>query len=174
MRYRLAIFAFGAIVLGGCGNSGGTGTVAPGSNSLSNMLDLQNAQRAQVSVPPMQWSNDLAKQAQNWASQCNFSHSANPGSGENLYVDSNVNESAPTAGPYAVAAWAAEKSDYDISDNSCSGVCGHYTQMIWKTTTSVGCAVVNCSSNVQNFSSSGTMVVCEYSPPGNVLGQTPY
>lgn len=37
------------------------------------------------------------------------------------------------------------------------------TQVVWKGTTSVGCSLARCSF--------GTLVVCHYSPQGNILGQ---
>ncbi|MEM6522020.1 MAG: CAP domain-containing protein, partial [Cyanobacteria bacterium P01_C01_bin.70] len=42
-----------------------------------------------------------------------------------------------------VAAWVAEKADYDYASNSCASgkVCGHYTQIVWRETTAVGCGV---------------------------------
>ena len=44
-------------------------------------------------------------------------------------------------------------------------------QVLWKSTTSVGCAVQHCPS-VPGFGN-GYFVQCNYSPPGNVLGQFP-
>jgi len=38
-------------------------------------------------------------------------------------------------------AWAAESRDYDYISNRCSGVCGHYTQIVWRDTKEVGCAM---------------------------------
>ena len=39
----------------------------------------------------------------------------------------------------------------------------HYTQMIWRSTTSVGCAVHQTRST--------DYLICRYSPPGNVDGR---
>jgi Cysteine-rich secretory protein family len=44
----------------------------------------------------------------------------------------------------AVNGWADEVSQYSYNGNSCSGVCGHYTQMIWADTTKVGCGTAKC------------------------------
>ncbi len=43
---------------------------------------------------------------------------------------------------------------------------GHYTQLVWRGTRDVGCAKVFCSGYM--------IVVCNYNPPGNVLGLRPY
>ena len=37
------------------------------------------------------------------------------------------------------------------------------SQVVWKATTEVGCGFANCAG--------GALVVCEYAPPGNVLGE---
>jgi len=45
---------------------------------------------------------------------------------------------------------------------------GHYSQMVWKNTQSVGCAVVQCPNGLANTGTgvSPWMTVCNYSPPG--------
>lgn len=77
-----------------------------------------------------------------------------------------------TAGHYgvadAVAMWEQERSVYDGGriDESNVYACGHYTQLVWRSTKRVGCAKVICAGNV--------IIVCNYDPPGNFLGQEPY
>lgn len=39
-----------------------------------------------------------------------------------------------------INAWTAESSDYDANNP----VPSHFTQVVWKSTTQVGCAVVTC------------------------------
>ena len=138
----------------------------PGDFALA-MLRAHNAVRAQVGVPPLGWSSQLAAVAQNWADTLlrtgRFAHQTDNRYGENLYEISGA-----TAWPaQVVAAWADEARDYDIRNNSCgSDECGHYTQIVWRTTRFVGCAVAGDSER--------QVWVCEYDPPGNVIGYAPY
>jgi hypothetical protein len=39
---------------------------------------------------------------------------------------------------------------------------GHYTQLLWPTTTGVGCA--------KAINGNAQVITCEYTPPGNVVG----
>ncbi|KAL2896881.1 Pathogenesis-related protein 1 [Bienertia sinuspersici] len=41
-----------------------------------------------------------------------------------------------------VEMWVGEKPGYDIADNNCKKMCGHYTQIAWTGTRSIGCAKV--------------------------------
>jgi pathogenesis-related protein 1 len=82
----------------------------------------------------------------------------------------------PTAAQDAEPAWASEAGAYHYATNTCSAVCGHYTQIVWRSTDFVGCGIRNCTVNspfgpgFPNW----TIVVCNYKPPGNYLGQRPY
>ena len=142
---------------------------APGNSAGSlagAMLDAHNAVRASVGVPPLVWSPGLAAVAQNWANNLiathRFAHSAADRYGENLYAISG----AWASPAQVVGAWAAEARGYDIRSNGCMGVCGHYTQIVWQTTRAVGCA--------DAADAYREVWVCEYDPPGNVVGYRPY
>ncbi len=122
-------------------------------------------------LPALTWNTSAATTAQTWANNCQFAHNPNRGNlGENIYAST----SQPTAAQ-AVQSWASEAQFYTLSTNTCTQVCGHYTQLVWRNTTSVGCAMSRCTTN-SPFSGSPTwyLVVCDYSPPGNFIGQRPY
>ena len=60
--------------------------------------------------------------------------------------------------------WAAEKKNYTYSAQYVfSGDTGHYTQIVWRKTTHIGCASAQCSGS--------NVVVCRYDPPGNYIGE---
>ena len=68
----------------------------------------------------------------------------------------------------AVDAWGDERNEYDFNDPGFSEATGHFTQLVWKATTTVGCGRTLC--NEMN-DVAGWYVVCEYYPPGNVIGE---
>ncbi|GMY38820.1 pathogenesis-related protein 1-like [Fagus crenata] len=100
-------------------------------NSPADYVNAHNAARAQVGVGPMTWDANLAAFAQNYANQrkgdCRLVHSGGP-YGENL-----AGSSGDLSGTAAVNLWVAEKPSYNYNSNSCvGGVCGHYTQVVWR------------------------------------------
>ena len=130
------------------------------------MLEAHNRVRAAVGVRPLVWSDKLADAAQTWANQLlaerRLRHRANPRYGENLYLISRASATPNDV----VSAWASEERDYEYASNSCHSRCGHYTQIVWRSTRQVGCA--RARSPVLE------VWVCEYYPPGNYIGQRPY
>jgi hypothetical protein len=138
---------------------------------ITDLVERHNFYRSQVKTAPLKWSQDLANYAKKWAvergkSGCNIKHRPRKGEfaqlyGENLYWSSGLGNVRD-----AVESWASEKADYDggyfVEKNF---EAGHYTQIIWAKTTEVGCAVVRCAS--------GTLVICNYNPAGNVVGYHP-
>ncbi|MBC8317543.1 MAG: hypothetical protein H8E41_06520 [Desulfobulbaceae bacterium] len=137
-------------------------------------LMLHNQYRADVGVGPVAWSDKIALYAQEWAdnlaaTQCSMEHRPRSGKwkqeyGENLFMG--------TAGYYgisdAVTAWESEKKDYqgDVITAANYAATGHYTQIVWQNTRQIGCATALCNNNI--------IIVCNYDPPGNFLGQKPF
>ena len=147
---------------------------------LVGTTDAHNAVRAQVGVDPLTWDPELAAIAAAWAARCVdtmapaglIDHNPGRSNGYPTYVGENIYGSGGGAsGTDAVALWAAEKASYDRPSNTCAAgrICGHYTQIVWRTTTKVGCAQNDCP-GLQY----GSSIVCNYAPGGNVGGQPPY
>jgi uncharacterized protein YkwD len=130
------------------------------------LLEAHNAARVRVGSPPLVWSDALAQDAARWAAHLvatrSFAHQPNDPHGENLFL---IAGGTATPGD-VVRAWVGEMRDYDHNTNSCTGVCGHYTQVVWRTTRAVGCGTA--------FDGYRQVWVCEYEPPGNVVGFRPY
>ena len=130
------------------------------------MLFAHNQIRTRAKVPPLSWSPSLAARAQDWARhllrQSQFYHRPNSDFGENLFEISGAHASPDEV----VRDWASEARDYSYRSNACRGVCGHYTQIVWRGTKEVGCAVAGTGNH--------EVWVCNYDPPGNWIGQRPY
>ncbi len=146
------------------------------------LIAAHNTWRAKVGVPGLKWSDNLAKSSRSWANtlrgRCIMQHSHTGPYGENIFYAGPLTQmdssgkvkktSQQIASKKVVDAWGEEKKWYDYSSNSChGGECGHYTQVIWKDTKKVGCAMALCKDNAQIW-------VCQYESPGNVRGQKPY
>jgi pathogenesis-related protein 1 len=139
-------------------------------------LDAHNKARAEQDrgLSSLKWSAQLQADAQAWADQCKFSHSVPEGQGQNLFMTSMSTASAASA----VNSWMKEENYYQGIDGCYPGkVCGHYTQVVWHSTENVGCAMKTCSSvKDQNGKDlgAGTVLVCNYNPAGNIIGQSPF
>jgi len=143
-----------------------------------------NKWRAEAGVAEkLRYSPALAKSAQAWANQlkqthhCQMVHSSAHGRyGENIYWSSALiwsngkTELRNVAPKELVDDWASERADYDYARNECtsSTTCGHYTQMVWRSTTELGCAVAVCNDTHEQ------VWVCHYQPAGNISGERPY
>lgn len=138
-------------------------------------LDHHNKARKDVGTPPLEWSAELAKHAQAWADElarrdCAFEHRPSSGEwadsyGENIFWGSASSYTLLSASE----SWYSEIKDYKhgpLSDANWKGV-GHYTQMVWRTTTQVGIGIATCKAGE-------VLIVANYNPPGNYWGQKAY
>ena len=139
------------------------------------LLAAHNRERAAAGVPALVWSDALAADARLWAEKMaqtrEFEHAptrtGKDDQGENLWMG--------TKGAYSpddmVGSWIDEKKLFKrgpfpkVSTSGNWVDVGHYTQLIWHNSVSVGCAV--------SQSPEDDYLVCRYSPPGNWMGQDP-
>eukprot|EP00004_Rigifila_ramosa_P012866 TRINITY_DN2827_c0_g1_i1.p1 TRINITY_DN2827_c0_g1~~TRINITY_DN2827_c0_g1_i1.p1 ORF type:complete len:545 (+),score=113.39 TRINITY_DN2827_c0_g1_i1:45-1637(+) len=143
----------------------------------ASFVSVHNALRSSLSDPApaglmqtMSWNVALETSAQTWADNCDFVHST---VGENLYATTATTDTPANA----MSSWSSELANYiynPAGQDSTGGYVGHFTQMIWNATTKIGCGRTYCPTLLNAGFTSGTMIVCHYSPPGNFLGQYPY
>lgn len=123
------------------------------------ILSKHNELRTSHGVAGLNWSSTLYEEAQkiadNYVCDGELEHSDLP-FGENLALGYNTSN--------AVMAWYNEYVNYNYTAGIFSENTGHFTQLVWKNTTELGCAYVICG---QYY---GQYTVCEYKAPGNVLG----
>lgn len=138
------------------------------------ILSAHNQYRTELGVSPLVWSDALASDAQEWADYLaslggeELRHAENTGQGENLWMG--------TAGFYSytdmVKAWGEEQQYFiggtfpDVSSTGNWSDVGHYTQLVWRETTEVGCGMATAGGN--------NILVCRYNPPGNFIGESVY
>jgi len=154
-------------------------STASATNSYqSAVLYNHNIHRSNHSVSSVEWSADLESSAYTLASRCVYQHDttiAGGGYGQNIGY-------GVEAGDIGVMITNLMYNDeieffptpYGASDPSMTDFdkWGHFSQLVWKATTHVGCATVTCNS-LGNVDSSSALpfTVCNYSPVGNVAGQ---
>ncbi|CAI5988992.1 unnamed protein product [Closterium sp. NIES-65] len=143
----------------------------------SEYLDIHNNARAAVGAVPLVWDDTLAAHAQAWATaltnasyNCSIVHGGHDGEGQNL---AGASPAGVKNGSDASGWWVNEGQWYtvDVHPNGCAGgnwaKCGHYTQVIWNDTRTLGCAKASCGTGSDVWA-------CHYYPPGNVRGLPPY
>jgi len=150
----------------------GAGPKSFASQFPARILAAHNTERARAGIPPLTWDNALGTSAAAYAQQMamtgRFAHSnrtARPGTGENLWMGTHGAFSVEAM----VGAWGSEKRFFfagtfpNVSRTGDWSDVGHYTQMIWPTTTRIGCALAS-TPRVD-------YLVCRYAGKGNVDGR---
>lgn len=142
------------------------------------IVEITNKRRARHGANPVSWNSNLADDALNWAKNCFFEHSSYD-YGENLALGGLGQSGASLADR-----WYSEeacKYDYNKPGFSLKDT-GHFSQVLWKGTTQIGCALVtkndHCPNGIPYDNTAGgrsadAFLVCEYYPQGNFRGQYP-
>ncbi|XP_011871194.1 PREDICTED: venom allergen 3-like [Vollenhovia emeryi] len=134
-------------------------------------------QPAAVNMPNLVWDDELAMIAQKWANQCNFSHDKCRNSdrfavGQNIAKTMHSGENTSSL-QSMIQMWYDEVDKFDkngVSSYKFSPETGHYTQLVWATTTKIGCGRIMYKSNGWN----NHFLVCNYGPSGNWIGNRIY
>ncbi|RUP51208.1 CAP domain-containing protein [Jimgerdemannia flammicorona] len=110
-------------------------------SDIDSILQAHNGYRAKHGSPPLVWDTAMADFAANWADGCSVGNPHSGGKdGENVafgYKDWTS----------AVAAWYDEGSEYDYNNPGFSMNTGHFTQVVWKATTKIGCGYATCNNH---------------------------
>lgn len=139
------------------------------------ILASHNDERSRLGLAPLKWNRDLEREAADWARELSrrgvlqhASRDVRNGTGENLWMG--------TAGVWnvdtMVGMFLAERRLYrheqfpNISRTGNWADVGHYSQIVWRDTQEVGCAVHTARGN--------DVLVCRYWPAGNVWGSRAY
>ncbi|MDC0668454.1 CAP domain-containing protein [Nannocystis radixulma] len=144
----------------------------PEPGPLRGITAAHNSVRAALGIPGLTWSPSVAQFAQQWADKlkaqgCIMQHRPFQGAdaqkyGENIFSSWGYEPTAQDV----VNDWVSEEADYDYETNTCSGVCGHYTQVVWRNSKRLGCGMAVCDDK--------QVWVCNYDPAGNIWGEWPY
>jgi len=133
---------------------------------ITEFLESHNSVRALHRALPLEWSTSLAEKAASFASACRLDHTYGTLSdtpyGENIIAATG---SFPIAD--AVNAFIQDESEYRVSPP----VYNHFTQVVWKSTTTLGCGVATCDGMLGRHEGPATFYVCLYDPAGNVIGK---
>ncbi|KAK3846951.1 MAG: CAP domain-containing protein [Linnemannia gamsii] len=120
---------------------------------IERILNDHNYYRWLHGSPPLRWNWEAANFGENWLQYCAFQHTGGK-FGENLAAG---HHDFPTA----IKAWYDEVNQYNFDAPGFYSATGHFTQVVWKDTTSVGCAKRACPN--------WTIYICNYEPAGNIV-----
>ena len=143
-----------------------------GADSSARLLAAHNMERTRVGVTPLQWDPQLAASAASYGPMLarigRLQHSpraSRPGQRENLWMGTRGFFSPEQM----VGSWIDERREFrpgvfpNVSRTGNWYDVSHYTQLIWKGTTRVGCAIHSTPRH--------DFLICRYSPPGNIDGR---
>jgi len=143
--------------------------VAPSGDMAKSCVQSHNDIRSKHAAPPLTWDEKLVYTAEISASNCMTSVHNAQGNGENrASVSGNI--SKPNAGEMVRNQWYSnELSAYMSNPGVFSKYAGHLSQVLWKSTSRVGCALRYC--NQIDGGMAGYLLVCQYQTPGNYAGE---
>ncbi|XP_006860679.1 PREDICTED: cysteine-rich secretory protein 3 [Chrysochloris asiatica] len=184
MLLRSVVLFLAALLLSGFPGNGqdsdfaGLSTTQP--EVQMKIVDTHNRLRRAVlpsssNMVKMVWDNAAQVNAQAWANACNYQHSdqekrkTTVTCGENLFMSS-----VPISWEKVIQNWYDERNNFEFGKGPTysNAVVGHYTQVVWATSSSVACGFSYCS----NQAKLKYYYVCQYCPAGNYVNtkNTPY
>ncbi|XP_022535231.2 C-type lectin domain family 18 member A [Astyanax mexicanus] len=149
-----------------------TGPPAPGLGVKEHFQIVTQHNRLRSRVDPMaanmqkmEYSERLARLAQERAESCSEDRSLLEE--HTGHIGWNVCRSPHGVASFSdiINSWFKEGQNYIYQSGQCrnNGTCKHYTQLVWATSSQVGCAVRVCRGGAVQWD----LFVCAYSPGGN-------
>ncbi|KAF9339601.1 hypothetical protein BGZ91_005391 [Linnemannia elongata] len=138
-----------------------TVSAAPLGTVQDRSLALINPVRANYGAEALTWSPSIAADAAKFAQACKPSNIAGQ-----LYYRVTPTSNSPLAD--AVKQWASTSSNYNFDKPGFVQGAASFTQLVWKSSTQVGCAWTACKSGTFDPSMDSTFVVCKFSSMGNL------
>lgn len=143
----------------------------PPDGNSQRMLAAHNRTRAEAGVPPLTWDRELAAGAAEYAAQMSTAGRVHAPRAGRKCVRENLLQSlrGGRSPEQMVGVWVSERVNFkpgifpNVSTTGDWARVGHYTQVIWRATTHVGCAV--------RSDPRYDWTVCRYTPPGNQDGR---
>jgi len=128
-----------------------------------------NEYRSRHQADPIRWSPSISMFTQNWALHLAadnvFEHSGSPVYGENLAFLQGYGNDPMILIKKAVDGWYDEIAAYDFASPGFSQTTGHFTALVWKSTTMFGMGLaINAANN-------SAYISMNLAPRGNVEGQ---
>ncbi|KAK4500858.1 hypothetical protein PRZ48_009050 [Zasmidium cellare] len=160
---------------------------------VASALKAHNVHRQNHSACDLVWDDTLANAANDWAQVCTFAHNTYPitlplgsslltspstigggGYGQNIALgnpDTSISISISDQWYNNELSWYT--SLYGEAQPSMTDFehWGHFSQVVWKGSTKVGCATVYCEDGVIGWPSTPWITVCDYGGPGNFAGE---
>lgn len=146
------------------------------SEEMQEVLDRHNLYRCMHGVPALEWDHAIAANAQAYADRGVYKHSKNSQRVVNgVPLGENLAWGYPErSGLDSTVAWYSEIKFTrgglcrSFSDSTVPGeAIGHYTQVVWKSTTRLGCG----RGRARVGDLMGDFWVCQYGRAGNYYGQ---
>ncbi|CAH0722922.1 unnamed protein product, partial [Brenthis ino] len=131
-------------------------------------LEVHNEYRIEHGVSPLVLNKEICKISQQWAEELagkdTMSYSINQTYGESIYCGWSSDPNVKIRAKDCVDKWYSEINDFSFGKEPEILSCGHFTQIVWKSTRELGIGKAK--------SDSGKLyVVANYYPPGNYTGQ---
>jgi uncharacterized protein YkwD len=143
------------------------------------VVDHHNVHRANHSAPALEWDSALASTAAKIAATCVYAHSMDVDGGnygQNIAAGVEANNvSAVITELFYNGEVGYYTNLYGQANPDMTNFekWGHFSQLVWKGTTKVGCATQYCSGGLANVGQyvSPHFTVCNYGAPGNYAGE---